>query len=103
VTLGRGKHTDALHPSNTRELARRELPPDTEAAFQAFIQKAFADGALPAKVMAVAVAHAIQGHTASGGTRRRHYGRAPQRKNSWRRSGPRLKCEQAGRSFCPCN
>jgi len=72
VTLGRGKHTDALHPSNTRELARRELPPDTEAAFQAFSQTVFADGALPAKIkqiIAVAVAHVtqcpycIKGHT----------------------------------------
>ena len=64
----------ALYPSNTRELARkrRELSPDTEAAFQAFSQKVFAAGALPAKVkqiIAVAVAHVtqcpycIKGHT----------------------------------------
>jgi AhpD family alkylhydroperoxidase len=63
-----------LYPSNTRELAhkRRELSPDTEAAFQAFSQKVFAAGALPAKVkqiIAVAVAHVtqcpycIKGHT----------------------------------------
>jgi AhpD family alkylhydroperoxidase len=66
--------SDTLYPSNTRELAhkRRELSPDTEAAFQAFSQKVFADGALPAKVkqiIAVAVAHVtqcpycIKGHT----------------------------------------
>ena len=65
---------DTVYPSNTRELAhkRRELSPDTEAAFQAFSQKVFADGALPAKVkqiIAVAVAHVtqcpycIKGHT----------------------------------------
>ena len=65
---------DSLYPSNTRELAhkRRELSPDTEAAFQAFSQTVFADGALPAKVkqiIAVAVAHVtqcpycIKGHT----------------------------------------
>jgi AhpD family alkylhydroperoxidase len=63
-----------LYPSNTRELAhkRRELSPDTEAAFQAFSQKVFAAGALPEKVkqiIAVAVAHVtqcpycIKGHT----------------------------------------
>ena len=65
---------DTVYPSNTRELAqqRRELSPDTEAAFQAFSQKVFAEGALPAKVkqiIAVAVAHVtqcpycIKGHT----------------------------------------
>jgi AhpD family alkylhydroperoxidase len=63
-----------MYPSNTRELARRrrELTPETEAAFQAFGQKVFADGALPAKIkqiIAVAVAHVtqcpycIKGHT----------------------------------------
>jgi AhpD family alkylhydroperoxidase len=65
---------DTVYPSNTREFAqkRRELSPDTEAAFQAFSQKVFGDGALPAKVkqiVAVAVAHVtqcpycIKGHT----------------------------------------
>ena len=65
---------DTIYPSNTSELAqkRRELSPDTEAAFQAFSQKVFAEGALPAKVkqiIAVAVAHVtqcpycIKGHT----------------------------------------
>ena len=56
---------DAMYPSSTRELAqkRRELSPDTEAAFQAFSQTVFADGALPAKIkqiIAVAVAHVTQ-------------------------------------------
>jgi AhpD family alkylhydroperoxidase len=65
---------DTMYPSTTRELAdrRRELAPETEAAFQAFSQKVFADGALPAKIkqiIAVAVAHVtqcpycIKGHT----------------------------------------
>lgn len=66
--------SDAMYPSSTRELAqkRRELSPDTEAAFQTFSQTVFADGALTAKVkqiIAVAVAHVtqcpycIKGHT----------------------------------------
>lgn len=65
---------DQVYPSNTRELAqkRRDLTPEAEAAFQAFSQKVFADGALPAKIkqiIAVAVAHVtqcpycIKGHT----------------------------------------
>ena len=60
--------------SNTQRLARkrRELSPNTEAAFQSFSQAVFAEGALPAKVkqiIAVAVAHVtqcpycIKGHT----------------------------------------
>ena len=66
--------SDAMYPSATRELAqrRRELSPETEAAFQAFGQKVFAEGALPTKmkqIIAVAVAHVtqcpycIKGHT----------------------------------------
>jgi AhpD family alkylhydroperoxidase len=66
--------TDSLYPTSTRELAtkRRALAPDAEAAFRAFSQAVFADGALPAKVkqiIAVAVAHVtqcpycIKGHT----------------------------------------
>ena len=66
--------SEALYPTSTGELARkrRELAPETEAAFQAFSQKVFADGALPVKVkqpIAVAVAHVtqcpycIKGHT----------------------------------------
>ncbi len=66
--------SEGLYPASTGELAkkRRELAPETEAAFQAFSQKVFADGALPVKVkqlIAVAVAHVtqcpycIKGHT----------------------------------------
>jgi AhpD family alkylhydroperoxidase len=63
-----------MYPTSTGEFAqkRRELSPETEAAFQAFSQKVFADGALPTKIkqlIAVAVAHVtqcpycIRGHT----------------------------------------
>lgn len=66
--------TEDMYPLSTRELAqkRRELAPEAEAAFQAFSQTVFADGALPAKmkqIVAVAVAHVtqcpycIKGHT----------------------------------------
>ena len=66
--------SEGMYPSSTREFAqkRRELTPGSEAAFQAFSQKVFADGALPAKmkqIIAVAVAHVsqcpycIKGHT----------------------------------------
>jgi len=66
--------TEDMYPPSTRELAqkRRELAPEAEAAFQAFSQAVFADGALPAKmkqIVAVAVAHVtqcpycIRGHT----------------------------------------
>jgi AhpD family alkylhydroperoxidase len=66
--------SETMYPSSTREFAqkRRELAPETEAAFQAFSQKVFAEGALPTKVkqlIAVAVAHVtqcpycIRGHT----------------------------------------
>ena len=72
--------SDTLYPSSTRELAqkRRQLAPDAEAAFQAFSQKVFADGALSSKmkqIVAVAVAHVtqcpycIKGHTRAA---RRH-------------------------------
>ena len=65
---------EAMYPSATRELARkrRELSPETEAAFQAFSKQVFAEGALSEKVkqiIAVAVAHVtqcpycIKGHT----------------------------------------
>jgi AhpD family alkylhydroperoxidase len=65
---------DTIYPATTRELAqkRRELAPRTEAAFEAFSQSVFAEGALPAKIkqlIAVAVAHVtqcpycIRGHT----------------------------------------
>ena len=66
--------TDLIYPPASRELARkrRELAPETQAAFDAFSQKVFADGALPARtkqLIAVAVAHVtqcpycIKGHT----------------------------------------
>ena len=66
--------SEGMYPTASRELAqtRRELAPETEAAFQAFSQKVFAEGALPAKmkqIIAVAVAHVtqcpycIKGHT----------------------------------------
>ena len=65
---------ESVYPPSSRELARRrrQLAPETQAAFNAFSQKVFAEGALPAKVkqlIAVAVAHVtqcpycIQGHT----------------------------------------
>jgi len=63
-----------LYPPTTKELARQraQLAPEISAAFKAFSQKVFADGALPAKtkqLIAVAVAHVtqcpycIRGHT----------------------------------------
>jgi AhpD family alkylhydroperoxidase len=63
-----------MYPPATREIAqeRRDLAPDTQAAFEAFSRKVFAEGALSAKmkqVVAVAVAHVtqcpycIKGHT----------------------------------------
>ncbi|CAM5271911.1 Alkylhydroperoxidase/carboxymuconolactone decarboxylase family protein OS=Afipia felis OX=1035 GN=BN961_00952 PE=4 SV=1 [Afipia felis] len=68
--------SDTLYPKPTKALAdkRRDLAPDQEAAFRAFSQTVFKDGALPRKVkqlIAVAVAHVtqcpycIQGHTKS--------------------------------------
>ena len=64
-----------MYPEPSRELGdqRQQLTPDATAAFKAFSQAAFADGALQAKVkelIAVAVAHVtqcpycIRGHTA---------------------------------------
>jgi AhpD family alkylhydroperoxidase len=59
-------------PSGALARQRRELAPDIQAAFDAFSQRVFADGALPAKtkqLIAVAVAHVtqcpycIKGHT----------------------------------------
>ena len=66
--------SNTIYPSATREFAqrRRELSPQSEAAFQAFCKAVFTDGALSAKmkqVIAVAVAHVtqcpycIRGHT----------------------------------------
>ncbi|TAN11812.1 MAG: carboxymuconolactone decarboxylase family protein [Rhizobiaceae bacterium] len=65
---------DAIYPPRSSETSRkrRELAPETEAAFQAFSQQVFAEGALPVKtkqLIAVAVAHVtqcpycIRGHT----------------------------------------
>ena len=65
---------NSVYPLASRELAkkRRAIAPDIEAAFDAFSQRVFAGGALPAKtkqVIAVAVAHVTQcpycinGHT----------------------------------------
>ena len=65
---------DNLYPASTSETAhkRRDLAPQTQAAFDAFSRQVFADGALSAKmkqVVAVAVAHVtqcpycIKGHT----------------------------------------
>src|ERR671926_1419273 len=63
-----------MYPTASREIARkrRELAPETQAAFDAFSRRVFADGALPEKtkqLIAVAVAHVtqcpycIRGHT----------------------------------------
>ncbi|HJS87309.1 MAG TPA: carboxymuconolactone decarboxylase family protein [Acetobacteraceae bacterium] len=75
---------DTMYPPATRETAqkRRELAPETQAAFDAFSRTVFAEGALSAKmkqIIAVAVAHVtqcpycIKGHTKaalrSGATR----------------------------------
>lgn len=66
--------TPALYPPATREMSeqRASLAPAPAAAFRAFSQAVFADGALPGKakqLIAVAVAHVtqcpycIRGHT----------------------------------------
>jgi len=63
-----------MYPDVSKDLAqkRKELAPEIYAAFRAFGQRAFADGALPSKtkqLIAVAVAHVtqcpycIRGHT----------------------------------------
>jgi AhpD family alkylhydroperoxidase len=65
---------ESIYPPSSQELARkrRELAPDIQAAFHAFSELVFRDGALPAKtkqLIAVAAAHitqcpyCIQGHT----------------------------------------
>lgn len=65
--------SDAPYPKLTRQLSdtRRRLAPEAEAAFRAFGEAVFREGALPRKtkqLIAVAVAHAtqcpycIQGH-----------------------------------------
>ena len=66
--------TESMYPPSSPEIRhrRRELAPDIHKAFDAFSQKVFAAGALPAKtkqLIAVAVAHVtqcpycIRGHT----------------------------------------
>lgn len=66
--------SESMYPTSSREMAarRRELAPDIQAAFDAFSQRVFADGALPVKtkqLIAAAVAHVtqcpycIKGHT----------------------------------------
>lgn len=66
--------TSSLYPVATSESRRRrrELTPETSAAFEAFSRAAFAEGRLSAKmkqIIAVAVAHVtqcpycIEGHT----------------------------------------
>ncbi|WP_308493646.1 carboxymuconolactone decarboxylase family protein [Microbacterium terrisoli] len=57
--------TDSMYPKRTPEMARkrRELAPDTAAAFEAFSAQVFAEGALDEKtkqLIAVAVAHTTQ-------------------------------------------
>lgn len=57
--------SDSLYPHATKELAeqRNRLAPGPAAAFRAFGQSVFADGALPAttkQLIAVAVAHVTQ-------------------------------------------
>jgi len=63
-----------MYPESSKDLAqtRRDLAPDIHAAFRAFGNRVFADGALPARtkqLIAVAVAHVtqcpycIRGHT----------------------------------------
>jgi AhpD family alkylhydroperoxidase len=65
---------NSMYPQPSPEIARqrRELAPESLAAFRAFSSRVFADGALPAKtkqLIAVAVAHVtqcpycIRGHT----------------------------------------
>ena len=54
-----------LYPVGTKEISqkRKDLAPETLAAFQAFSHQVFAEGALPAKtkqLIAVAVAHVTQ-------------------------------------------
>ncbi|MGQ0658565.1 MAG: carboxymuconolactone decarboxylase family protein [Chromatiales bacterium] len=64
----------SLYPALSKEVARQraQLAPEISAAFKAFSQRVFTDGALPAKIkqlIAVAVAHVtqcpycIRGHT----------------------------------------
>lgn len=54
-----------MYPAASKELTKQrdELAPEAYAAFRAFSQRVFADGALPSKIkelIAVAVAHVTQ-------------------------------------------
>ncbi len=56
---------EPVYPTPSKDLVRkrRELAPNTQAAFEAFTQAVFMEGALPAKtkqLIAVAVAHVTQ-------------------------------------------
>src|SRR5487761_1765338 len=73
-TQGENGMPELMYPPSSQDLARnrRELAPGIQAAFHAFSQLVFADGALPAKtkqLIAIAAAHitqcpyCIQGHT----------------------------------------
>ena len=91
---------DSLYPSSSRALSdtRKQLAPETHNAFQAFSQKVFADGALPAKMkqlIAVAVAMSRNAPTASAATQRPPCGKARQERNSWKRSGWQPRCALA--------
>ena len=77
--------SESIYPAATQDLARkrRELAPGIQAAFHAFSELVFADGALPAKtkqLIAVAAAHitqcpyCIKGHTKAA----RKHGATPQ-------------------------
>jgi alkylhydroperoxidase/carboxymuconolactone decarboxylase family protein YurZ len=53
---------NSVYPPASRELSqkRRALAPDIEAAFDAFSQRVFADGALPAKTKQVIAVAALR-------------------------------------------
>jgi hypothetical protein len=89
---------NSVYPPASRELSqkRRPLAPDIEAAFDAFSQRIFADGALPAKtkqVIAVAVAHVTRNaRTASRGTPRRRCATVQRQRSSWKQFGSPPRC-----------
>jgi hypothetical protein len=96
--------SESVYPAPSRDLAakRRELAPDIQAAFDAFGQRVFADGALPAKtkqLIAVAVAHVTQCPYCIRG----HRGRSPSRRDSARADGGDLGCrgDAGGRRLRP--
>ena len=88
---------NSVYPPASRELSqkRRALAPDIEAAFDAFSQRVFADGALPAKtkqVIAVAVAHVTQCRTASKGIPRRRCATVQRQRSSGKQFGSPPRC-----------